>query len=76
MTTPHIAAAVGDNKSALLHCPPHAPYSTDPVDWARAFLFSGDWRDDVKTLRWFTNAMSAANPDLYAGPPEIPEIDG
>jgi hypothetical protein len=46
------------------HCQPaEDPYSTNAVDWARAYLQSGDWQDDERTYRWFCNAMCAANPD-------------
>lgn len=43
--------------------PAEVPCSTDPVDWARAFLKSRDWCDDERTYCWFYNAMHAANPD-------------
>jgi hypothetical protein len=40
--------------------PPDAPFSLDPAVWAKAFLFSGDWRDPERVALWFYNAMRAA----------------
>lgn len=43
--------------------PMEDPLATDPMDWARAFLSSGDSRDAERTYQWFRNAMYAAAPD-------------
>ncbi len=61
--TPHIAASIDLGRDHADCRPAEHPYSTDPVDWVRAFLKSGDWGDEVRTYRWFCNAMCAANPD-------------
>lgn len=63
MRTPHIAASIDLGKGHNDCSPVEDPYSTDPVDWARAFLKSGDWRDEMRTYYWFYGAMHAANPD-------------
>lgn len=56
------------------HCSPaEDPHSTDPVHWVRAFLVSGDWRDELRTYHWFRKAMCAANP--HAVVPEDPFWD-
>jgi hypothetical protein len=68
-----IAASIDLDKGDNDCRPAEDPYSTDPVDWARAFLKSRDWRDDERTYCWFYNAMHAANPD--AAIPEDPFWD-
>jgi hypothetical protein len=71
--TPHIAAWIDQGRDHDGCRPADQPYSTDPVDWARAFLKSGDWGDEMLTYRWFCNAMRAANPDAVT--PEDPFWD-
>jgi hypothetical protein len=62
-STPHIAASVDQGRDHDGCRPAEPPYSTDPVDWARAFVQSGDWGDEVRTYRMFCNPIWAANPD-------------
>lgn len=38
--------------------PRENPYSTDPVVWARAYLYSLDWLKPSRTAQWFANAMA------------------
>lgn len=59
-----IAASIDLDRSDKRCHPEEDPLSTDPVDWARAFLKSRAWLDEFKTYCWFQNAMYAANPDV------------
>lgn len=43
---------------------PEDPYSTDPVDWARAYIQSGDVSAEA-ILHWFEHAMHAARCGFY-----------
>lgn len=65
-----IAASIDLGKCGNDCRPTQGPYRADQVDWARAFLKSGDWCDEERTCRWFYNAMHAANPDAVM--PEDP----
>lgn len=69
--TKHIAASVDaglDNRD--LRYFPSNPYTTDPVEWARAFLLSEDVSDDA-VYTWFENAMLTARYGFYHPDPPM-----
>lgn len=47
---------------------PEDPFSTDPAEWARAYIQSGDV-SDVAILYWFMHAMHAARFGVYEADP-------
>lgn len=56
----HIAASVDDKfPERQRFFPKNDPYSTAPVDWARAYIQSGDV-SEMDILQWFEHAMQAA----------------
>jgi hypothetical protein len=68
--TKHIAARVdGPDTRDLRYFPPN-PHTTDPVDWARAFLLSDDRSDDA-IHTWFENAMLTARYGFYHPDPPM-----
>jgi hypothetical protein len=62
MNTTHTASAVDAHADDGNCRPPGEPFATDPTVWAKAFLFSGDWRDPARVADWFANAMRAVAP--------------
>lgn len=63
--TQHIAARVDEGLDDRdLRYFPANPDTTDPVDWARAFLISGDMSEHA-VYQWFNNAMLTARFDFY-----------
>jgi hypothetical protein len=72
MTTLHIAARVDEGLDDRdLRYFPTNPHSTDPVDWAQAFLLSEDVSGDAVYI-WFENAMHAARFGYYDPDPSMP----
>jgi len=71
--TPHLASSVDAGLERDNCRPPEDPLSNDPIDWARAFLSSGDWQDQVRTYLWFRNVMGVVAPDGHE--PEDPFWD-
>lgn len=69
--TKHVAGRV-DAERVLRFCPPEAPDSVCPGEWAHAFLNSED-KSEIAVLLWFTNAMHAAR---YGDYPPNPLDDG
>lgn len=68
--TRHIAASV-DDSLYVSKCFPDDAYTTDPVDWALAFIKSGDTSPKA-VYEWFANAMLAAREGTYDNDPPMP----
>ena len=67
----HIAARVDDKfPERQRFYPKDDPHSTDPVDWARAYIQSGDV-SEMDILHWFEHAMQAARFGYYHPDPPM-----
>jgi hypothetical protein len=69
----HIAASVdADLSDSDLRYFPANPHTTDPFDWAHAFILSED-KSDQAVFTWFEHAMLTARHGFYH--PDAP-MDG
>jgi hypothetical protein len=66
----HIAAGVDGPETRDLRYFPANPHTTDPVEWARAFILSAD-KSDEAVLAWFEHAMLTARYGFYHPDPPM-----